>query len=70
MAQGSISRAFFFVQVLIFALAAASVSAQEGSPSSAPAPAPMVTGAGYSLPVSGALIGASLVISMFSLFRH
>ncbi|PRQ44596.1 hypothetical protein RchiOBHm_Chr3g0480971 [Rosa chinensis] len=68
MAQVSMSRAFFFVQILVLALVAASVSAQEGSP--APAPAPMDAGEAYSLPVSGALIGASLVVSLFSLFKH
>ncbi|KAM1408431.1 hypothetical protein ACFX2I_008950 [Malus domestica] len=63
MAQVSISSAFFFVLV---ALAAATVSAQE----SAPAPAPMDAGAAYSLPVNGAVVGASLMVSVFALFKH
>ncbi|PRQ44597.1 hypothetical protein RchiOBHm_Chr3g0480981 [Rosa chinensis] len=66
MAQVSIPRAFFFMQVLVLVLAAATVSAQE----SAPAPAPMDAGAAYSLPVNGAVIGASIAVSFFSLFKH
>lgn len=63
MAKVSISRAFFFV---VIALAVATISAQE----SAPAPAPMDAGAAYSSPVNGAVLGASLMVSVFALFKY
>lgn len=66
MAQVSIPRAFFFVQMLVLVVLAATVSAQE----SAPAPAPMDAGAAYSLPVNSVVIGASLMVSLFSLFKQ
>ena len=48
---------------------AASVSAQ--STEMAPAPAPsMDTGAGFSLPVSLAVVGSSLVLSLLALLKH
>ncbi|KAL3369312.1 hypothetical protein AABB24_009910, partial [Solanum stoloniferum] len=63
MASVSIIKAF----VLAVFLAAVVVSAQE--PSLAPAPAPDA-GAAFSLPVSGALIGTSLLMSLFAVLRH
>ncbi|CAB4286762.1 unnamed protein product [Prunus armeniaca] len=68
MAQISMSRAFFFVQMLVLVVLAATVSAQESAP--APAPAPMDAGAAYSLPVNGAAVGASLMVSVFALLKH
>ncbi|KAM0978299.1 hypothetical protein ACFX2I_014220 [Malus domestica] len=65
MAQVSIARAFFFVQILVLAVLAATVFSQE----TAPAPAPM-DGAAYSLPVNGAVVGASLMVSFFALLKH
>ncbi|KAM2549079.1 hypothetical protein TB1_013482 [Malus domestica] len=65
MVQVSFSRAFIFVQMLLFAFLAA-VSAQE----SALAPAPMDVGAAYFSPVNGVVIGASLLISVFAFFKH
>ncbi|MCE3050636.1 hypothetical protein HAX54_047719 [Datura stramonium] len=53
--------------ILAVFLAAVAVSAQE--PSLAPAPSPDA-GSGFSLPVSGALIGTSLLMSLFALLRH
>ncbi|KAI5318496.1 hypothetical protein L3X38_038204 [Prunus dulcis] len=64
----SMSRAAFFVQMLVLVVLAATVSAQESAP--APAPAQMDAGAGYSLPVNGAAVGASLMVSVFALFKH
>ncbi|KAG5607514.1 hypothetical protein H5410_029006 [Solanum commersonii] len=63
MAFVSIIKAF----VLAVFLAAVVVSAQE--PSLAPAPAPDA-GAAFALPVSGALIGTSLLMSLFAVLRH
>ncbi|KAM1184879.1 hypothetical protein PS2_013937 [Malus domestica] len=65
MAQVSIARAFFFVQILVLAVLAATVFSQE----TAPAPTPM-DGAAYSLPVNGAVVGASLMVSFFALLKH
>ncbi|KAK6790137.1 hypothetical protein RDI58_013937 [Solanum bulbocastanum] len=59
----SIIKAF----ILAVFLAAVVVSAQE--PSLAPAPAPDA-GAAFSLPVSGSLIGTSLLMSLFAVLRH
>ncbi|KAJ6912775.1 hypothetical protein NC651_015278 [Populus alba x Populus x berolinensis] len=57
--QATISRAFLLLLVTVtFAV----VSAQESE--MAPAPAPMDAGAGFSLPVSGAIVGFSLVVSL------
>ncbi|KAM3268074.1 hypothetical protein P3S67_031624 [Capsicum chacoense] len=53
--------------ILAIFLAACAVSAQE--PSLAPTPSPDA-GAGFSMPVSGALIGTSLVMSLFALLRN
>uniref|UniRef100_A0A3Q7GJT5 Uncharacterized protein n=1 Tax=Solanum lycopersicum TaxID=4081 RepID=A0A3Q7GJT5_SOLLC len=63
MASVSIIKAF----VLAVFLAAVVVSAQE--PTLAPAPAPDA-GAAFSLPVSGALIGTSLLVSLFAALRQ
>ncbi|CAN4095845.1 unnamed protein product [Withania somnifera] len=61
------SVSFIHAFVLAVFLAAVAVSAQE--PSLAPAPSPDA-GAGFSLPVSGALIGSSLIMSLFAVLRH
>ncbi|KAJ0043479.1 hypothetical protein Pint_17964 [Pistacia integerrima] len=50
-----------------FAMAAATVSAQSGA--AAPAPS-LDTGAAFSLPVSAAIVGSSLVLSLFALLQH
>lgn len=63
MAQVSIFKAF--VLALIFAAVAASAQVPEMSP----APSPDA-GAGFSLPVSGAVIGMSLLISSVALLKH
>ncbi|KAJ0099311.1 hypothetical protein Patl1_20583 [Pistacia atlantica] len=55
--------------VLVLAVAAAIVSAQSNGMAPAPSPS-MDTGAPFSLPVSGAIVGSSLVLSLFALFRH
>ncbi|KAJ0043653.1 hypothetical protein Pint_17954 [Pistacia integerrima] len=52
-----------------FAMAAATVSAQ--SSELAPAPPPSLdTGAAFSLPVPGSIIGFSLVLSLLALLKH
>ncbi|TXG70481.1 hypothetical protein EZV62_005416 [Acer yangbiense] len=61
---------FFFSKALVLALvmaffSAAPVSAQDLAPSPAPA-----AGAGVSLPVSGAVVGFSLVVSALALLKH
>ncbi|CAK9165070.1 unnamed protein product [Ilex paraguariensis] len=63
MAQVNIFKAL----VLAFIVAVVTASAQDIG--SAPAPSPDA-GAAFSLPVSGALIGTSLLLSVLSLFRH
>ena len=63
MASVSIIKAF----LLFVFLVVVTVSAQE--PSLAPAPSPDA-GAGFSLPVSGVLIGTSLLVSLFAVLRH
>ncbi|KAL8036901.1 hypothetical protein ABFX02_11G006600 [Erythranthe guttata] len=66
MAQISISKAVVLLAYAVVALsayAATTVSAQ------APAPSPDAGGA-FSLPVSGAAVGASLLLSVFALLRH
>lgn len=63
MAQLSIIKAF----VIAFVLIAVTASAQEVG--LAPAPSPDA-GAGFSLPVSGALIGTSLLVSLFASLRN
>ncbi|KAJ0100089.1 hypothetical protein Patl1_20579 [Pistacia atlantica] len=57
------------MMVLVLAVAAATVSAQSNGMAPAPSPS-MDTGAAFSLPVSGAIVGPSLVLSVFPLFRH
>ncbi|KAK2983357.1 hypothetical protein RJ640_010734 [Escallonia rubra] len=58
-------KALFFAFVVAAFSAAATVSAQE----MAPAPAPDA-GSALSLPVSGALVGASLLLSLLAFSRH
>nr|DAD29809.1 TPA_asm: hypothetical protein HUJ06_031277 [Nelumbo nucifera] len=68
MAQVSISRAAAFVVVLVVAVfSAAAVTAQDGD--LAPSPA-MATGAGLALPVSGAIICSSLLLSLAALLNQ
>ncbi|PNT29893.3 hypothetical protein POPTR_006G056000v4 [Populus trichocarpa] len=66
-AQVIIPKAFLlFLLIAAFAV----VSAQD-SESMAPAPAPgMEAGAGFSLPVSGAMVGFSLVVSLLGFLKH
>ncbi|KAJ6968097.1 hypothetical protein NC653_036133 [Populus alba x Populus x berolinensis] len=65
-AQVTISKAFF----LLLAIAAfAVVSAQESEMAPAPAPG-MDAGAGFSLPVSGAVLGFSLALSLLGFLKR
>ncbi|KAL5744071.1 hypothetical protein ACOSP7_026924 [Xanthoceras sorbifolium] len=63
MAQVSFSKALIFA--LVMAVFSAAVSAQDLAPSPAPA-----AGAGVNLPVSGAVVGFSLVVSALALLKH
>ncbi|KAG9134977.1 hypothetical protein Leryth_023080 [Lithospermum erythrorhizon] len=65
MAQISIIKKLAVVAVALAAFATA--SAEEVAFAPAPSPA---AGAAFNLPVSGALVGASLVCSAFALLRH
>ncbi|TXG70478.1 hypothetical protein EZV62_005413 [Acer yangbiense] len=51
------------------AMAANYVSAQGSDMALAPAPS-MVTGTGFSLPISGAIIGFSLFFSLLAILNH
>ncbi|EXC04351.1 hypothetical protein L484_015978 [Morus notabilis] len=64
----SSSRTFFVFSALliVFAAAASTVSAQDF----APAPAPIPTAPAYSFPVSGAVVGASLALSLLAFLKH
>lgn len=55
--------------IMAFVLAASTVSAQTTEMAPAPA-ASMDTGNALSLSVSGAVIGSSLIISLFALLKH
>ncbi|KAI3733018.1 hypothetical protein L1987_64233 [Smallanthus sonchifolius] len=66
MAQISIMKKATVLVVMAIA-AATTVSAQELS--QAPAPSPEI-GAAFSVPASGAMIGASLVLSFVALFKN
>ncbi|KAJ0043658.1 hypothetical protein Pint_17951 [Pistacia integerrima] len=57
------------MMVLVLAVAAATVSAQSNRMAPVPSPS-MDTEAAFSLPVSGAVVGPSLVLSLFAQFRH
>ncbi|CAI9754822.1 unnamed protein product [Fraxinus pennsylvanica] len=64
MAQISIAKSFLLAYAfVVLSAAAVTVSAQ------APAPSPDI-GDAFSLPVSGAVIGTSLLFSLFALLRH
>ncbi|KAJ0099314.1 hypothetical protein Patl1_20580 [Pistacia atlantica] len=52
-----------------FAMAPTTISAQSSELARAPPPS-SDTGAAFSLPVSGAIIGSSLVLSLFALLKH
>lgn len=66
MAKVRISKAIMVIYVVALFMVATNVSAQV----EAPAPAPsMDTGAGFSLPVSSAVIAFSLIISFISLLK-
>ncbi|CAK7327774.1 unnamed protein product [Dovyalis caffra] len=58
-----------WVLMLVIATFAAAVSAQDSEMASAPAPG-MDAGDGFSLPVSGAIVGLSLVVSLLGFFQH
>jgi hypothetical protein len=64
MAQVSISKALMLVLVIVVSSAAAMVSAQDSELASAPAPT-MVSGADAFVPVFGAILGSSLLLSVF-----
>ncbi|KAI3750219.1 hypothetical protein L2E82_20849 [Cichorium intybus] len=65
MAQiGSIVKKVSLIAVVAFSVAA-TVSAQ----ATAPAPSPDA-GAAFSVPVSGVVIGSSMLLSLVALFRH
>jgi hypothetical protein len=55
--------------MLVIATFAAAVSAQDSEMAPAPAPG-MDAGAGFSLPVSGAIVGFSLVVSLLGFLKH
>ncbi|GFY92251.1 hypothetical protein Acr_08g0006470 [Actinidia rufa] len=62
------SFAFFFV-VAVIAIFSVTASAQDFE--SAPAPPPsMDTGSAYSLPISGAIVCSSVVLSFLALLKH
>ncbi|CAL1353345.1 unnamed protein product [Linum trigynum] len=66
MAQVSFSKAAALSVVLLVASMVALVSAQE----MAPAPSPsLVTGAGFSVPASGAFVAVSVVVSLMGLLK-
>ncbi|KAL9373740.1 hypothetical protein Peur_033360 [Populus x canadensis] len=67
MAQFSIPKAL--VLMLVIATFTAAVSAQDSEMAPAPAPG-MDAGAGFSLPVSGAIVGFSLVVSLLGFLKH
>ncbi|KAL5744073.1 hypothetical protein ACOSP7_026925 [Xanthoceras sorbifolium] len=70
MAQGSSLNALMVIFVLAtLSMAAAHVSAQSSDMAPAPAPS-MVTGAGFSLLVSSAVLGFSLIFSLVSILKH
>ncbi|KAF9679684.1 hypothetical protein SADUNF_Sadunf06G0040100 [Salix dunnii] len=65
--QVIVSKSFLlFLMITAFAV----VSAQ-GSESMAPAPTPGIeAGAGFSVPVSGVIVGFSLVVSLLGFLKH
>ena len=67
MAQFSIPKAV--VLMLVIATFAAAVSGQDSEMAPAPAPG-MDAGAGFSLPVSVAIVGFSLVVSLLGFLKH
>ncbi|KAJ6992444.1 hypothetical protein NC653_015738 [Populus alba x Populus x berolinensis] len=68
MAKVRISKAIMVIYVVALFMVATNVSAQVEAPAPAPAPS-MDTGAGFSLPVSSAVIAFSLIISFISLLK-
>ncbi|KAJ4706459.1 No apical meristem (NAM) protein [Melia azedarach] len=69
MAQVSNSIPKSLVVVLAMTILSAVVSAQELASSPSPSPAAS-TGSGFSLPVSGAVVGFSLALSLLGLLKH
>ncbi|KAK3217749.1 hypothetical protein Dsin_011719 [Dipteronia sinensis] len=69
MAQISSFKAVMVVFVLATLSIIANVSAQDSEMAPAPAPS-AVTGAGFSLPVSTAAIGFSLIFSILAIFKQ
>ncbi|KAL8215313.1 hypothetical protein R6Q57_004762 [Mikania cordata] len=67
MAQVSIAKKASVLAIATVAISATIVSGQEFA--SAPAPSPDA-GAALSLPVSGVMIGSSLILSFIALFRN
>jgi hypothetical protein len=59
----------FFSSFVVIVFAATMVSAQDLSPSLAPAPGPDA-GAAESITNSMAMIGASIVLSLFAILKH
>ena len=68
MAQVSISKALMLVLVIVVSSAAAMVSAQDSELAPAPAPT-MVSGADAFVPVSGVILGSSLLLSVLALLK-
>ncbi|CAL1385047.1 unnamed protein product [Linum trigynum] len=66
MAQVSFSKAAALSMILLVASLFAIVSSQEMAP--APSP-PLVTGDGFSVPVSGAVAAASLAVTLMGLLK-
>nr|DAD29812.1 TPA_asm: hypothetical protein HUJ06_031280 [Nelumbo nucifera] len=71
MAQVSLSKTTVLVFIVaILSAAAATVSAQ-GDSEMAPSPAPsIVSGSPFALPVSGAILCSSLLLSLLALLKH
>ncbi|GMY14176.1 Proteoglycan 4 C-terminal part like [Fagus crenata] len=68
MAQVSISKALMLVLVIVVSSVAAMVSAQDTQLAPAPAPT-MDVGAAFSLPVSVALLGSSVLFTLLALLK-
>ncbi|KAG6771316.1 hypothetical protein POTOM_022665 [Populus tomentosa] len=73
-AQVIIPKAFLlFLVIAAFAVVSGQDSESMAPAAPAPAPAPatgMEAGAGFSLPVSGAIVGFSLVVSLLGFLKH
>lgn len=59
----------FFEAAIMLLLALSAFAATASAQASAPAPSPDAGGA-FSLPISGAVVGASLLVSALAVMRH